>query len=67
MSRKVIGMISAYPGLNQSDWLWQQTPNPFGVWKNIQILAQATKPDFFLLYNFNQFPVAPQRRNFLSI
>jgi hypothetical protein len=64
MSRKIIGMISAYPGLNQSDWLWQQTPNPFGVWKNIQILAQADKPDFFLLYNFNQFPVAPQKKKF---
>jgi hypothetical protein len=52
MSRKIIGMLTGYTSANQSDWLWQQTPNFFGVWKNIQMLATADKPDFVLLYNF---------------
>jgi hypothetical protein len=62
MTRKTVGMISAYPDLNQSDWLWQQTPHPFGTWGNIQMLAQSPEPDFLLLYNFNKFPVAPQKK-----
>ncbi|MBE9227743.1 glycosyltransferase [Phormidium sp. LEGE 05292] len=52
MDKKIIGMLSGYPNLNQMDWLWQQTPHNFGVWGNIQMLAQAEKPDFLLLYNF---------------
>jgi Glycosyltransferase family 10 (fucosyltransferase) C-term len=60
MSRKIVGMLSSYPGLNQSDWLWQQTPQPFGVWGNIQMMAQTKEPDFLLMYNFNEFPEPPQ-------
>ncbi|MBW4650570.1 MAG: glycosyltransferase [Kastovskya adunca ATA6-11-RM4] len=56
MSQKIVGMISSYQGLNQSDWLWQQTPHPFGAWGNIQMQAKASKPDFMLLYNFHDFP-----------
>ncbi len=52
MHRKIIGMLTGYTSANQSDWLWQQTPNFFGVWNNIQMLATADKPDFLLLYNF---------------
>ena len=55
MSRKIVGMLSGYYGLNYIDWLWQQTPHPFGKWGNIQILAQAQQPDFLLLYQFD-FP-----------
>jgi Glycosyltransferase family 10 (fucosyltransferase) C-term len=57
MGKKVVGMLSSYPGLNPSrvDWLWQQTPHPFGVWGNIQIQANAEKPDFLLMYQFD-FP-----------
>ena len=55
MSKKIVGMLSSYKNLNQRDWLWKQTPNPFGAWGNIQMLATATKPDFLLLYQFN-FP-----------
>lgn len=55
MSQKTVGMISSYSGLDQCDWLWKQTPHPFGVWGNIQILATADKPDFLLLYNFDNF------------
>jgi hypothetical protein len=59
MSRKIVGMLSGYAGLNYIDWLWQQTPHPFGEWGNIQMLAQASKPDFLLLYQFD-FPRPPQ-------
>lgn len=52
MTRKIVGMLSGYPNLNQSDWLWQQTPHPFGVWGNIEMLAPVEKADFLLLYNF---------------
>jgi hypothetical protein len=55
MSKKVIGMISSYKGLNQSDWLWQQTPQAFGSWGNIQMLAKAENPDFLLMYQYD-FP-----------
>ncbi|NJR61752.1 MAG: glycosyltransferase [Cyanobacteria bacterium CRU_2_1] len=48
-------MISSYKGLVQSDWLWNQTPHHFGIWNNIQLLAQSPKPDFLLLYNFLDF------------
>ncbi|NEQ70958.1 MAG: glycosyltransferase [Symploca sp. SIO2D2] len=51
-------MISSYQGLKPSsvDWLWMQTPHPWGVWGNIQMMASAPNPDFLLLYNFNDFP-----------
>ncbi len=55
MDQKIIGMLSSYKNLAQIDWLWKQTPNHFGVWKNIQMLATASKPDFLLLYQYN-FP-----------
>lgn len=53
MSEKIVGMISSYPGLNQSDWLWQQTPYSFGKWGNIRIQANHPQPDFLLLYQFD--------------
>lgn len=58
MGRKIVGMVSSYVGLNPSpvDWLWQQTPNPFGVWGNIEMQATATQPDFLLLYQFDFLP-----------
>ncbi len=62
MSKKVVGMLSSYKNLNQRDWLWKQTPNPFGVWGNIQMLATATKPDLLLLYQFD----FPQGQSHLS-
>ncbi|NMF64768.1 glycosyltransferase family 10 domain-containing protein [Brasilonema octagenarum] len=63
MSIKTVGMISSYPGLDQKpDWLWQQTPHPFGVWGDIQIHSTAPKPDFLLMYNYTSFPQAPQKQ-----
>jgi Glycosyltransferase family 10 (fucosyltransferase) C-term len=59
MGRKTIGMLSSYKGLTQGDWMWNQTPHHFGVWENIQLLAQAEEPDFLLLYNFHSFQSAP--------
>ncbi|MEA5498862.1 glycosyltransferase family 10 [Limnoraphis robusta Tam1] len=55
MNPKTVGMITSYPGANQSDWLWQQTPESFGKWGNIIIRANAPQPDFLLLYQFD-FP-----------
>jgi hypothetical protein len=63
MSRKTVGMITSYQGLTQTDWLWQQTPHPFGTWDNIQMLAQAPEPDFLLLYNFHDFPNPPKTKS----
>nr|RNJ70936.1 MAG: glycosyltransferase [Leptolyngbya sp. IPPAS B-1204] len=64
MSKKVVGMITSYEGLSQGDWLWKQTPQPFGVWKDIQILRNAPNPDFLLLYQYNFFQsAATSRRN----
>jgi hypothetical protein len=56
---KTIGMLSSYKNLGSRDWLWKQTPNHFGMWKNIQMLATAEKPDFLLLYQYD-FPL-PQK------
>lgn len=57
VSHKTIGMLSSYPGLqNRRDWLWKQTPHAFGIWDNIQILANDPTPDFLLLYQFD-FPL----------
>ncbi len=53
---KTIGMLSSYKNLGSRDWLWKQTPNHFGVWKNIQMLATAEEPDFLLLYQYD-FPL----------
>jgi hypothetical protein len=57
MGKTVVGMASSYVGLKPSptDWLWQQSPYPFGHWGNIQLDASAEKPDFLLLYQFD-FP-----------
>lgn len=64
MNQKIVGMLSGYPGLSQSDWLWQQTPHPFGSWGQIQMLATAPKPDFLLLYNFAELPQVSPRKKF---
>jgi hypothetical protein len=64
MAKKVtVGMMSSYVGLNPTpvDWLWSQTPNHFGGWKNIELQATATNPEFMLMYNFHDFPETPQQ------
>ncbi len=53
MDKQIVGMISSYSGLSQADWLWKQTPEPFGVWKNIQILKNAPHPDWLLMYQYD--------------
>jgi Glycosyltransferase family 10 (fucosyltransferase) C-term len=58
MTQKIVGMLSSYKNLDYRDWLWPQTPHPFGVWGNMQMLANTEKPDTLLLYNFNEFPAA---------
>lgn len=63
MTLPVVGMISSYSGLTQCDWLWKQSPQPFGLWGNMQLQSQNPQPDYLLLYQFNfheQF--APPRR-----
>ncbi|MDF0553896.1 glycosyltransferase family 10 [Kamptonema sp. UHCC 0994] len=65
MNKKTIGMISSYPGLNQSDWLWQQTPHNFGKWGNIQMLANSPQPDFLLMYQFD-FPKLAKKQSWLQ-
>ncbi|WP_315791639.1 glycosyltransferase family 10 domain-containing protein [Fischerella sp. JS2] len=63
---KTIGMISSYRALEkQGDWLWQQTPHPFGVWGNIQMQALASQPDFLLMYQFN-FPKFLQKKSWFD-
>jgi Glycosyltransferase family 10 (fucosyltransferase) C-term len=61
MSLTTIGMISSYSGLQPCpvDWLWQQSPKPFGRWGNIQIAAANANPDYLLLYQFD-FPRPPK-------
>ncbi len=61
MSPTTIGMISSYTGLQPCpvDWLWQQSPKPFGRWGNIQIAAANANPDYLLLYQFD-FPRPPK-------
>lgn len=54
-----IGMISSYSGLTQCDWLWKQTPVPFGRWEGIQISAPSLEPDWLLLYQYNFLPATP--------
>jgi hypothetical protein len=54
VSQKIVGMLSSYQGLgDRADWLWKQTPQPFGVWENIQMLAKAEKPDYLLFYQYD--------------
>ncbi|MDV2998794.1 MAG: hypothetical protein N5P05_000400 [Chroococcopsis gigantea SAG 12.99] len=61
MTKKVIGMLSSYQGLkDQHDWLWRQTPQHFGVWKNIQMRALAIDPDFLLMYQFDFPEIKPK-------
>lgn len=56
MTQKIVGMLSSYKALRQQrDWLWRQTPHPFGVWGHTTMLATAKRPDFLLLYQFD-FP-----------
>lgn len=65
MNIKTVGMISSYKGLEtRGDWLWQQSPNQFGVWKNIQIQALSPNPDFLLMYQFD-FPKPRQHKSWL--
>jgi Glycosyltransferase family 10 (fucosyltransferase) C-term len=53
---KTVGMISSYGALeSRADWLWQQTPHPFGTWGNMQMQALRENPDFLLMYQFD-FP-----------
>jgi hypothetical protein len=67
MDRKVVGMISSYQGLNPSslDWLWQQTPHPFGVWDKIQMLSLSSEPDFLLMYQID-FPQSHKNRSWFA-
>ncbi|MGB0563319.1 MAG: glycosyltransferase family 10 domain-containing protein [Spirulinaceae cyanobacterium] len=55
-----VGMLSSYSGLTQRDWLWSQSPEPFGVWGQIQMQAPEPEPDYLLLYNFHDFPADPE-------
>jgi hypothetical protein len=55
VSQKVVAMLSSYKNLDRRDWLWKQTPNHFGVWGNIQMLATAEQSDYLLLYQYD-FP-----------
>ncbi|NJL63397.1 MAG: glycosyltransferase [Methylacidiphilales bacterium] len=66
MTIKTVGMISSYSALEKrADWLWQQTPHPFGTWGNIQIKTAASKPDFLLMYQFD-FPQPQQPKSWLN-
>lgn len=67
MGKKIVGMMSSYANLNPSaaDWLWNQTPNPFGEWGNIQMLSQHPQPDFLLMYQVD-FPGKPQKQSWRS-
>jgi hypothetical protein len=64
MALPIVGMLSSYSGLTQCDWLWKQTPKPFGVWGNIQLHAPDPQPDYLLLYQFNfHEQLAPKPRS----
>ena len=65
MNPKIISAITTYPGMSQSDWLWQQTPENFGKWGNIQMLANHPEPDFLLMYQFD-FPKPPKQQSWLD-
>ncbi|MBD0336845.1 MAG: glycosyltransferase [Cyanobacteria bacterium Co-bin13] len=57
MNLPTVGMVSSYVNLrpSPSDWMWNQSPQPFGVWQQMQMQAPAARPDFLLLYQFD-FP-----------
>ncbi len=60
---KKVSMMSSYPGLDKKpDWLWQQTPQHYGVWGNIQMLCTEKNPDFVLMYNYTTFPEPPEKQ-----
>ncbi|NEQ67706.1 MAG: glycosyltransferase [Symploca sp. SIO2D2] len=61
MDRKVVGMLCSYPKMNLGDWQWSQTPQPFGCWGQIQMEANAAKPDFLLLYQFDFYQQEPSQ------
>ncbi len=66
MDIKTVGMISSYSNIDKrGDWLWQQTPNHFGIWGNIKIQASAPNPDFMLMYQFD-FPKKNQPQSWLD-
>lgn len=66
MDIKKIGMITSYRNIGtRGDWLWQQTPQAFGLWRNIQIEALAEKPDFLLMYQFD-FPKNDKQPSWLD-
>jgi hypothetical protein len=66
MKMHTVGMISSYGALKtRGDWLWQQTPHPFGVWGNIQMQALAQRPDFLLMYQLD-FPQPVQKKSWLQ-
>lgn len=70
MSPKKIAMLSSYKNLSTTrDWLWKQTPQNFGIWKNIQILANASEPDFLLLYqyDFNRYLAKSDNKSKLGL
>ena len=64
MKRPTVGMVSSYVNLRPSpaDWLWNQSPQPFGVWQQVQMQAAAAQPDFLLLYQYD-FPRPEQPRS----
>ena len=70
MGKQLVGMLSSYVGLQgRKDWLWQQSPNHFGVWGTMQMLPQAPDPDFLVLYQFNfkqKSAAASQKKSLLS-
>ncbi|HHP7245474.1 MAG TPA: glycosyltransferase family 10 domain-containing protein [Elainellaceae cyanobacterium] len=61
-------MLSSYQGLNPSahDWLWFQSPEHFGVWNMIQMLARSPQPDMLLLYQFNVPKSTPPKQPWWS-
>jgi len=66
MDIQKIGMITSYRNLaKRADWLWQQTPQQFGIWQNIQIQALSGKPDFLLMYQFD-FPKDNQQTSLID-
>lgn len=67
MTRPIVGMLSSYGGLSQCDWLWKQSPEPFGIWGGMQLQSQDPRPDYLLLYQFNfHEQLAPQPKSKLQ-
>jgi hypothetical protein len=63
-AKYTVGMVSSYTGLNPRpvDWLWNQSPHGSGRWKNIQLKARSSHPDFLLLYQYNFEPPPKKTR-----